>query len=245
MPSQHGGELPIVIPSDSIDRHITFTPTKSPYDPRDMLNGNFYEDKWMAGFFDMGSFCEIKKDWARSVVTGRARLCGISVGVIAAETRSFKQTIASDPADEKSEEKTVNRSGNILYSDSVLKIARAIADFSREELPLLIFANWIGFSGSLQDTNDGILDFQNQIIETLRSYSKPVFVYLPPHAELRGTAWITFDSLINPDYIEMYADPEAHASVIDPISMIDMQFKQEELQKLMHRLDSTIIEVNF
>jgi acetyl-CoA carboxylase/biotin carboxylase 1 len=226
-----------------IDRSIGFAPTKASYDPRFVLKGNFYDDIWEPGFFDDGSFCEIKEDYGRSVLTGRARLGGIPVGVIAAETRSFKHKIRSDPAIENLDEVTVQRNGKILYSDSASKIAQAISDFSREELPLFIFANWWGFSGNIKDTNEQILKFQRDIVEELRKYSKPILIYLFPHAELRGTAWMTFDSQINPNYIEVYADPEAKASVIDPESMIDMKFKKPELKKLIHRLDLTINEV--
>lgn len=39
MPNKTGGDLPIVIASDKINRPIDFMPTKSPYDPRWMLAG--------------------------------------------------------------------------------------------------------------------------------------------------------------------------------------------------------------
>lgn len=208
-----------------------------------MINGQFYEDSWEPGFFDDSSFCEIKQAWARSVVTGRARLGGIPVGVIAAETRSFKHKIPADPANEIDEEITIHREGKVLYSDSTAKVAQAISDFSREELPLFIFPNWWGYSGNLKDTYEQILKFQQDIVEGLKNYSKPVFVYLPPHAELRGSAWLTFDSQINPDFIEMYADPDSNASVLDPESIVEMKYKNEDYHELIHRLDGHIKEV--
>lgn len=45
------------------------------------------------GFFDVGSFTEVLSGWAKTVVTGRARLGGIPVGVIAVETRAVSGTI--------------------------------------------------------------------------------------------------------------------------------------------------------
>ena len=39
------------------------------------------------------------------------------------------------------------QAGQVWFPDSAHKTARAIFDFNREELPLLIFANWRGFSG--------------------------------------------------------------------------------------------------
>jgi acetyl-CoA carboxylase / biotin carboxylase 1 len=41
--------------------------------------------------------------------------------------------------------------GQVWYPNSAHKTAQAIFDFNREQLPLLIFANWRGFSGGQQD----------------------------------------------------------------------------------------------
>ena len=48
------------------------------------------------------------------------------------------------------------------------------------------------------------------IVDELRTYRQPVFVYLPPGAELRGGAWVVIDSAINSDMIEMCATPHVH-----------------------------------
>lgn len=36
------------------------------------------------------------------------------------------------------------------FPDSAYKTSQAIKDFNREELPLIIFANWRGFSGGMK-----------------------------------------------------------------------------------------------
>ena len=54
------------------------------------------------------------------------------------------------------------------------------------------------------------------IVDNLRVYTQPVFMYLPPGAELRGGAWVVVDTTINPDAIEMYADPDARGGVLEP-----------------------------
>lgn len=43
--------------------------------------------------------------WAQTVVTGRARLGGIPIGVIAVETRTVELTLPADPANLDSEAK--------------------------------------------------------------------------------------------------------------------------------------------
>ena len=47
------------------------------------------------------------------------------------------------------------------------------------------------------DMYDEILKFGSLIVDSLRGYQQPVFVYLPPHATLRGGAWVVVDSTIN------------------------------------------------
>ena len=104
-------------------------------------------DQYEPGFFDRGSFDEVMAGWAKTVVTGRARLGGIPVAVIAVETRPVEVTLPADPANPESESKLVSQAGQVWYPDSAHKTAQAIFDFNREELPLIIFANWRGFSG--------------------------------------------------------------------------------------------------
>uniref|UniRef100_F7G2P5 Acetyl-CoA carboxylase beta n=1 Tax=Ornithorhynchus anatinus TaxID=9258 RepID=F7G2P5_ORNAN len=105
---------------------------------------------WQSGFFDQSSFKEIMEPWAQTVVTGRARLGGIPVGVIAVETRSVELVIPADPANLDSEAKIIQQAGQVWFPDSAFKTAQAIKDFDRERLPLLIFANWRGFSGGMK-----------------------------------------------------------------------------------------------
>ena len=40
--------------------------------------------------------------------------------------------------------------GQVWFPDSSYKTAQAIKDFNREGLPLIIFANWRGFSGGMK-----------------------------------------------------------------------------------------------
>ena len=42
------------------------------------------------------------------------------------------------------------QAGQVWYPDSSYKTAQAINDFNMEELPLIIIANWRGFSGGMK-----------------------------------------------------------------------------------------------
>ncbi len=50
---------------------------------------------------------------------------------------------------------------------------------------------------------DQVLKFGADIVTALVAYKQPVFVYLPPEAQLRGGAWVVVDSTINPRVMEM------------------------------------------
>ena len=61
----------------------------------------------------------------------------------------------------------------------------------------------------LSDMYDQILKFGSYIVDTLAAYKQPVMIYIPPFGELRGGAWVVLDEKINPQHMEMYADPDS------------------------------------
>ena len=120
------------------------------------------------------------------------------MGVIAVETRLQELRIPADPANPESRETLLPQAGQVWFPDSAYKTAQAIQDFGHaENLPLIIFANWRGFSGGTRDMFDEILKFGAMIVDALREYRHPVFVYIPPRGELRGGAWVVVDPTIN------------------------------------------------
>jgi len=49
------------------------------------------------------------------------------------------------------------RAGQVWYPDSAYKTAQAIKDLQGEDLPIMMFANWRGFSGGMQDMLQEVL----------------------------------------------------------------------------------------
>ncbi|CAG9767703.1 unnamed protein product [Ceutorhynchus assimilis] len=247
VPKDKMSPVPIVKTSDPIDRDIDYTPTKAPYDPRWMLEGRESPKDpgiWESGFFDKGSWNEILRPWAQTVVTGRAKLGGIPVGVIAVETRTVELNLPADPANLDSEAKTVSQAGQVWFPDSAYKTAQTIKDFSKEDLPLFIFANWRGFSGGMKDMYEEILKFGAYIVDGLRQYKQPIIVYIPPNGELRGGAWAVVDPTINSRYMEMYSDPTARGGVLEPEGIVEVKYKKRDLIKTMHRLDPVLKDLD-
>uniref|UniRef100_G3S1F5 acetyl-CoA carboxylase n=1 Tax=Gorilla gorilla gorilla TaxID=9595 RepID=G3S1F5_GORGO len=166
-----------------------------------------------------------------------SRLGGIPVGVIAVETRTVEVAVPADPANLDSEAKIIQQAGQVWFPDSAYKTAQAIKDFNREKLPLMIFANWRGFSGGMKDMYDQVLKFGAYIVDGLRQYKQPILIYIPPYAELRGGSWVVIDATINPLCIEMYADKESRGGVLEPEGTVEIKFRKKDLIKSMRRID--------
>jgi len=222
--------------ADPVNRDVVWRPTPTPYDPRLMLSGTPDEP----GFFDEGSYKEYLAGWGKSVVVGRGRLGGIPMGAIAVETRLVEQIVPADPADPNSREAILPQAGQVLFPDSSYKTAQAIRDFSKEGLPIMIFANWRGFSGGSRDMAGEVLKFGAMIVDALREYEHPVYIYLPPHGELRGGSWVVVDPTINEEKMSMYADPDSRGGILEPAGIVEVKFRAPDQNKVMHRLDQQL-----
>ena len=249
VPSQRRGLLPItdIRGLDAVERKIAFTPKQGvPYDPRHLLAG--CEDDsgaWLGGFFDRGSFTESLAGWAKTVVVGRARLGGIPMGVIITENRTAEAVKPADPADVKAAEAVIQEAGCVWFPNSAYKTAQAIKDFKTEDLPLMVFANWRGFSGGQRDMFDEVLKYGSLIVDAFCSYEQPVFVFIPPFAEIRGGAWVVLDASINSAVMEMYAaSGTARGGVLEANGAASVKYRTKDLIATMHRLDNTLIDLD-
>jgi len=246
VPSCRGGLLPIanINGIDSIDRQIGFTPSEGlPYDPRYLLTGKEDDDgNWLSGFFDKGSFVESLSGWAKTVVVGRARLGGIPMGVIATENRMSEAVKPADPADIQAAETIKQEAGCVWFPNSAYKTAQAINDFRTEDLPLIIFANWRGFSGGQRDMFDEVLKYGSLIVDAFVAFEQPVFVFIPPYAEVRGGAWVVLDASINSNVMEMYATTgTARGGVLEANGAAAVKYREKDLLKTMRRIDQKLI----
>eukprot|EP01061_Rhynchopus_euleeides_P029516 TRINITY_DN483_c0_g2_i1.p1 TRINITY_DN483_c0_g2~~TRINITY_DN483_c0_g2_i1.p1 ORF type:complete len:2278 (+),score=1112.95 TRINITY_DN483_c0_g2_i1:484-6834(+) len=223
---------------DPIDRDVEIdTKPNTAYDVRTLIEGQNTENGWVSGLFDRGSFHEAQQDWAKTVVVGRATLGEIPMGVIGVETRALSKFNPADPADPSSISAMTQQAGQVWYPDSARKTADFLADLHREGLPVIILANWRGFSGGMRDMYDEVLKFGADIVQNLTHYEMPITVYIPPHGELRGGAWVVIDPTINKKCIEMYADETARGGVLEPSGIIEIKYREKEIHATMDRLD--------
>jgi len=266
IPKTNTSPLPIVDSLDPIDRDVSVAIPKGAYDPRILLAGEYKQLNnsesevsvvtpvtpesnttfpsatprnagWISGLFDRDSFVESMGGWAQGVVTGRARLGGIPMGVIAVETRMIEQVLPADPGNADSREQTVLEAGQVWTPESAFKTSQAINDFNNgEHLPLMILANWRGFSGGQSDLLKGILKYGSYIVDALREYKQPVFIYVI--GELRGGAWVVLDPKINPEMMEMYAETNARGGVLEPEGLCSIKYRKKHILDTIDRLDT-------
>ncbi|KAJ5084146.1 hypothetical protein NUU61_008725 [Penicillium alfredii] len=239
VPDKKGAPIPIRPWSDDWDRDVAYyPPPKQTYDVRWLIGGKQEEDGFLPGLFDKDSFEEALGGWARTVVVGRARLGGIPMGVIAVETRSVENVTPADPANPDSMEMIATEAGGVWYPNSAHKTAQALRDFNNgEQLPVMILANWRGFSGGQRDMYNEVLKYGSYIVDALVKYEQPIFVYIPPFGELRGGSWVVIDPTINPDQMEMYADEDARGGVLEPEGIVNIKYRRDKQLDTMARLD--------
>ncbi|KJH43390.1 carboxyl transferase domain protein [Dictyocaulus viviparus] len=224
---------------DSIPRPVEFTiePNK-PYDIRRLIDSRDSQD--IRGICDSNSFDEIMNDWAKTIIAGRARICGLPIGVVSSELRNVTSINPADPASPNSQSVEVHQAGQVWYPDSAFKTAEVIGDFNREGLPLLFIASLRGFSGGQRDMFEMVLKFGAQIVDALRQYRMPVIIYIPCQGELRGGAWVVLDSKINPGFISMVADKQSRGGILEPNAIVGIKFRGDKLLALQKRNDAVM-----
>ena len=156
---------------------------------------------------DDDSFLELQGNWAKSMVIGRARVGGKAIGILANNPIATKKSIPVEPGNMDSETQTLTQSGSLWYPDNTLKTSQAFKDIEKENLPIVMFANLRGFSGGTTDMFQEILKFVAGIVQALESITQPVYIYLPPYAQLRARAMVVLSKSISPNRIKIWARP--------------------------------------
>ncbi len=122
-------------------------------------------------------------------------------------------------------------SPNILYPDTSYKIAKTIRDCNVEGIPLLIIADWRGFSGGTRDMSNQVLDFGSMIVSELAFYKQPITIYVPPCGQLRGGSMVVFSKSINKDNIRFYIAESARINVLEPNATKELKYKMKDREK--------------
>lgn len=209
----------------------------------------------VGSIIDKQSFCETMDQYAKNVVTGRCRINNETFGLVYAVSHMTEKRMPCDPADLTSAIKTDCLAPNILYPDTSYKIAKTIRDCNVEKIPILIIADWRGFSGGTRDMYDNVLDFGSMIVSELAHYKQDVTIYIPPNGQLRGGSMVVFSKSINREKIRLFASKSAKINVLEPNATKELKYKTVDKQKyasiygiesdkMMDQISNRFVELN-
>jgi len=195
-PARPIGDLYDLIPADH--RH--------PYQMRDLI----------ACLIDGGEFDEFQADYATEVLTGHARIEGISVGIIANQRGLIRQSGKAP------------KFGGIIYTDSAEKVAFFIETCNRQGTPLLFIQDVSGFMVGTEAEHSGIIRAGARFVEAMATATVPKLVLTVNHASGAGYYAMAGQGF-DPDFI--FTWPTGRMGVMEGDSAV-MALFNAELERL-------------
>jgi acetyl-CoA carboxylase carboxyltransferase component len=181
---RHRQESPPVLPTRPPSGRDpgSFVPAtaRSVYDVRDVIRA----------IVDGGELLEISASWARSLVTGMARIDGRTVGIIANQPRYL---------------------GGVLDATSSQKGARFVSKCNAFGIPLLVLVDTPGFMPGSKQEGEGVIRFGATLVHAFAEATVPRITVILRKAF--GGAFITMNSKdLGADYV--FAWPQAEIGVM-------------------------------
>jgi 3-methylcrotonyl-CoA carboxylase beta subunit len=195
-PSRPADELYEIIPEDH----------RQPYDVRNLLEC----------LLDDGRLDEFQADYAKEMITGHARICGMQVGVIA-NHRGMVRVTGKPP-----------RFGGIIYTESAEKVAYFIETCNRHQTPLLFVQDVSGFMIGSDAEHSGIIRAGAQFVEAMATATVPKIVLTVNHASGAGYYAMAGQGF-DPDFI--FSWPTGRMGVMEGDSAVQAVFGSQ-LEKL-------------
>ena len=180
---------------------------RQPYDVRKLLGC----------LLDQGHLDEFQADYAKEMITGHGRLCGIQVGVIA-NHRGMVRVPGGKPP----------RFGGIIYTESAEKVAYFIETCNRHQTPLLFVQDVSGFMVGPDAEHSGIIRAGAQFVEAMATATVPKIVLTINHASGAGYYAMAGQGF-DPDFI--YSWPTGRMGVMEGDSAVQAVFGSQ-LEKL-------------
>jgi len=180
---------------------------RQPYNMRELLNC----------ILDDGHLDEFQADYAREIITGHARVCGMQVGVIANARGMFRDPAGGPP-----------RFGGIIYTESAEKVAYFIETCSRHQTPLLFVQDVSGFMVGSEAEHSGIIRAGARFVEAMATATVPKIVLTVNHASGAGYYAMAGQGF-DPDFI--FSWPTGRMGVMEGESAVQAVFGSQ-LDKL-------------
>ena len=180
---------------------------RQPYNMRELLNC----------ILDDGHLDEFQADYAREIITGHSRVCGMQVGVIANARGMFRDPAGGPP-----------RFGGIIYTESAEKVAYFIETCSRHQTPLLFVQDVSGFMVGSEAEHSGIIRAGARFVEAMATATVPKIVLTVNHASGAGYYAMAGQGF-DPDFI--FSWPTGRMGVMEGESAVQAVFGSQ-LDKL-------------
>ncbi len=208
-PSRPAEALYEIIPEDH----------RQPYDVRRLLEC----------LLDEGHLDEFQADYAKEMITGHGRICGIQVGVIANHRGMVRMTGGKPP-----------RFGGIIYTESAEKVAYFIETCTRHQTPLLFVQDVSGFMVGPDAEHSGIIRAGAKFVEAMATATVPKIVLTVNHASGAGYYAMAGQGF-DPDFI--YSWPTGRMGVMEGDSAVQAVFGSQ-LEKLKKNGEQPDAELN-
>jgi acetyl-CoA carboxylase carboxyltransferase component len=186
---------------------------RQPYDVRKLLEC----------LLDDGHLDEFQADYAKEMITGHARICGVQVGVIA-NHRGMVRTPGGKPP----------RFGGIIYTESAEKVAYFIETCNRHQTPLLFVQDVSGFMVGPDAEHSGIIRAGAGFVEAMATAIVPKIVLTVNHASGAGYYAMAGQGF-DPDFI--YSWPTGRMGVMEGDAAVQAVFGSQ-LEKLKRNGES-------
>jgi acetyl-CoA carboxylase carboxyltransferase component len=145
LPQRAGGELPQTSPAAP---QLDDPGECVPHSPRRVYDVRAVSD----GIVDAGSLLEVSPRWARSVLTGFARIDGSPVGLVASQPRYL---------------------GGVLDAESSQKAARFVESCDAFGLPLVVLVDTPGFMPGVRQERAGVIRFGASLVRAFAAATVP------------------------------------------------------------------------
>ena len=191
---------------------------RQPYDVRKLLEC----------LLDDGHLDEFQADYAKEMITGHARICGIQIGVIANHRGMIRMPGGKPP-----------RFGGIIYTESAEKVAYFIETCNRHRTPLLFVQDVSGFMVGPDAEHSGIIRAGAQFVEAMATATVPKIVLTVNHASGAGYYAMAGQGF-DPDFI--FSWPTGRMGVMEGDSAVQAVFgsQLEKLKKNGQSPDATL-----
>ena len=180
---------------------------RQPYDVRRLLEC----------LLDDGHLDEFQADYAKEMITGHARICGIQIGVIANHRGMVRMPGGKPP-----------KFGGIIYTESAEKVAYFIETCNRHHRPLLFIQDVSGFMVGPDAEHSGIIRAGAQFVEAMATATVPKLVLTVNHASGAGYYAMAGQGF-DPDFI--FSWPTGRMGVMEGDSAVQAVFGSQ-LEKL-------------